>query len=77
MSRHSGHSNANNNYKANHSSKTQATKATRTSRGVNKTIKILTLRNQTPQIHKAIQEIANFVVTAKYLTTPKKNAEKE
>jgi hypothetical protein len=55
----------------------QQNSATRTSRGVNKTIKILTLKNQTPPIHKAIQEMANFVVTAKYLTTPKKNAGKE
>ncbi len=45
---------------------TPATKAIRTSRGVNKTIKILTLRNLTQPIHKAIQEMVNFVVTAKY-----------
>jgi hypothetical protein len=74
---HSDHSNDNNNNNATRSSKIPDTKETRTSKGVNKTIKILTLRNQTLPIHKAILEMANFVVTAKYLTAPKKNAEKE
>jgi hypothetical protein len=62
----SDHSHVNNNNSDTHNSKIPDTKETRTNKGVNKTIKILTLKNQTLLIHNEILAMANFVVTAKY-----------
>jgi len=70
----SGHSSASNSNDTCHN-RTPGT--TRTSnRRVNKT-KILTPRNKTIATHKATLAMANFVHTARYLTTHRKNAEKE
>ena len=75
-SRHSDHSNVNN-HSDTTNSRIQTTGATKTSnRRVNPT-KILIQRNNTTAIHKAILAMANFVLTAKSLTTLKRNAGKE
>ncbi len=75
---HSGHKHVNNNNSYTHNNRIPDTKGT--NKGVNKTTKNFIPKSLTPPPHKAIQAIqamANFAVTAKYLITPKKNAEKE
>jgi hypothetical protein len=75
-SRRSDHSNVNN-HSDTTNSRIQTTGATKTSnRRVNPT-KIFILRSKTTAIPKAILAMANFVHTAKSLTTHKKSAEKE